>query len=698
MIAWLDRRRPRVRPLEELLIRHAGTNLYVLPSRHGWVEHARIALEAGLDRFQRILLELPCNLDPAGLTRDLVRLRGAPGVLLLPHEGPFAAQVPEFEGDTKTSPRLLYHSSMIPATHDSIMTTLRWVAERGDPGIVRFIDAPLCAGERIEPRAAYALPDADPHEVTARGLAGWYAQWEPTLAALPAAARDLERERHMADHIHHTLDRVRGNVLFVCGAAHWSRIRALLAGGVPVVDRPAGTPLRDEVRTFVITPATLYSWDVMDIPWLAWRFERSYRRNLPGFDRVGLGDAFLARACARSSDSVNPRTLQLMRRYLERMLRGAGRWSWDLDRHLLDAACAAFGSSFAATVEQLAMRYPLPRTEGVEEGRVISAGDGAFLIVGRTEAHAIRFPVSSKADQDHVRPLRIGRARTWTPHEEERLRPGFGIRMKPPAEERLHKHLCDQARWHAHQLVAGRHETRSHLFRGDLRAGIDTRKTLRALARGDTSVFVKRRTRRPARVADCDGCPVVWVFDARTEVDDRLGDYFQHDELGMLYASFFWFSHYGRFHHVRRSTIAWMVRLHRNITPSWDKELVRRLLFSRMTGTQYCRTPPWSDDELSPRFTGPDLAVACAIKWTTTDHVVIASTDPAYAPGARVADYAFARGIRLLQPAREVFDPILLKRYRIDHEVPVKSDWVPPDPVFLRLIDPVPGFESANGL
>ena len=105
---------------------------------------------------------------------------------------------------------------------------------------------------------------------------------------------------------------------------------------------------------------------------------------------------------------------------------------------------------------------------------------------------------------------------------------------------------------------------------------------------------------------------------------------------------------------------------------------------------------PWNDAALSEHYRGPDLAVAWAVKWTLKDHLVVVNLDPAYRIGAQVRAYAKQRGVRILLAPPTAFDPILIARYRHDHEVPIRSSWQPPAKVWSRFVEPVPGFDEAS--
>jgi hypothetical protein len=81
-----------------------------------------------------------------------------------------------------------------------------------------------------------------------------------------------------------------------------------------------------------------------------------------------------------------------------------------------------------------------------------------------------------------------------------------------------------------------------------------------------------------------------------------------------------------------------------------------------------------------------------------TDHIAVVRADPTWEIGSEIRAHAAEHGIELLEPAAGVFDPILLDRYQRDHEIPTRNPWTRPDPLFMRFVEPVPGFPEDDPL
>lgn len=704
-------------------LRYRGTGLYVLPYRHYALEFAILPFMHGLDRFDKVCLELSARLPVDLVRRAVTDVAPAAGAILAPRGDPIPMQVPEYPGDRHPAPRAVFDSALIPITTDAMLSVLRCSArDPARPPRIEFVDADLPDGLSIREAKASAFPHVDAQEAAERGLSGWYARWEPLLRACAPTPSDAYREAFMALRLMESVLVPGCRALFICGAMHWHRIAARLDAGKPdelrrelahpaptalppppgpgllphrrrrTNDRTDPVPLRLTVCT--LDPSILYSLHMMDIPNVVEKFEHRLVAGNPAVQREEWIRQMVAACWERTLRPTSPRTLALMETFALRRQLSDARWSCDLDRHLLPSATATAGKSFAHELEQEAMRYGLQPSGNPPEGRVVPLSDNAILIFVDNEVHLVRLPRSNDPNPSGRRPLRIPRPDTLTDKEHGDVA-RRSLMMKPPCEERLHLHMCDLARRLGHDRLDFLRGYRPRPFNGHLGRGPEARRTIRAQACGDDTLYVKRPDRQPKRRAECDECPVVWVFDCTRPIEDRVTDFFAETSRGKtLLSSFFWFNERRRNGPIRTSQIAWFVRLYRNVTPSWDKALVERRLIAPLPPGKFCTVRPWDDHDLPFGRNDPDLAVACAVKWSVCDHVVVVRVDPTYRVGDGARAFARARGIRILEPDPGSFDRILLTRYGMDHEVPTAGTWHPPDPIAVRLVAPVPGFDD----
>lgn len=709
---------------KEPWLRYRDTGLYVLPYRHYALEFAALPFQHEIRQFDKVCLELPTWLDVDRVRNAVTEVSPGTGCILIPSGDPVRMLVPEYTGDANPTRRQVFNSVLLPITTDAMMSVLRLTAPvpNGGPQ-VEFVDADMPIEALSHDTTDSAFPHVDAQEVTERGLAEWYARWKPTLQSSPSNPRDACREAFMALRLIESVLIPGCKALFVCGAMHWHRIEAFLDEGAPDDLRrtlkhlmpPAetlrpqsrqrwlGERLQDLIlappsRRFTacsLDPSILYSLHLIDIPHIVEEFERQVAAGVLRVERSEWIRQMVAACWERTGRPVSTRALAVMETFVRRRQLADARWSCDLDRHLLPCATAAAGKSFAYELGQQAMQYGLRPAGTPPEGRVVPLPQQSLLIFVDNEIHLITMPQGKDSDGRPGRPLRTRRPTTLTGKEREDALNG-GLTMKPPCEELLHQHMCDTARRLGHDRLPFQRQHRPRRFRGNLGLGPDARRTIRTQACGDDTLYVRHRDHVPKPLTECDLCPVVWVFNRSKHVVDRVTDFFRDNSRGQtLLTSFFWFHERGRVDTVRVNRIAWFVRLYRNVTPSWDKAFVEKKLISLLPPEKFCTVRPWEDGDLPFDRNDPDLAVACAAKWSICDHITVVRADPSYQVGEKVRAFARARGIRVLEPDAGTFDRILLNRYQTDHEVPTEGTWHPPDPVAVRLVEPVPGFDDA---
>ncbi|MFA7160454.1 MAG: hypothetical protein WC299_14240 [Kiritimatiellia bacterium] len=684
-------------------LRYRDTGLYVLPYRHCALEFAALPFLAGIRQFDKVCLELPAWLPVDSVGDAIAAVAPGVGAILIPAADPVSMLVPEYAGDPNPIARKVFSSALLPITQDAMMSVLRIV--RVDPENsprVEFVDADMPIEAFARDETGSSFPHMDAQEAAERGLAEWYSRWQPLLRSYPRTPRDAYREAFMALRLIESVLRPGCKALFVCGAMHWHRIEALLDAGNPddlrwLLERLAPVPAKQRFTSCSLDPSVLHSLRLMDIPHVAQEFERDLAAGTLRVDRPEWIRRMIVSCWKRSGRPVSPRTLAVMDIFLSRRLLSDARWSCDLDRHLLPSALAAAGRSFAHELEQEAMRYDIKSSGNPPQGRVVPFAGRALLIFLNSEVHLIELPRSANADGQKGRPLRMRRTGELTAKERKAVN-REGLRMKPPCEELLHRHMCDTARRLGHDSIPFRRRHRPHRFCGNLGRGPDARRSIRAWACGDNTLYVRHPCRIPKRQTDCDECPVVWVFHGFKRVVKRETDFFADNSRGQrLLSSFFWFYENKYVDPISINRIAWFVRLYRNLTPSWDKELVERKLIRCLPPEKFCTVRPWDDGDLPFDSDDPDLAVACAVKWSVCDHVIVVRVDASYRIGDRARAFARDRNIRLLEPDGAGFDRIRLNRYELDHEVPTRGAWHPPDPLAVRMVPSVPGFDPLPG-
>ena len=378
---------------------------------------------------------------------------------------------------------------------------------------VRFVDADLADPE------ARALSLPDPHGIRSLGLAGWYRMVLPVLERHPPAADDLRREAHMAWRLRR-LARGGRRILFVCGMAHWERIRALLEAG----GGEACPPEADGLELRILTPLRRSVPFLMgDLPDLVRRYEEHRRGiDLEDFDpAAGVVEILCeARRCYEKEfpgtlERAEPRRLAQVLDFTRRMTVRRGGLipdAWTLTV----AARGVVGHDFARVVLETATAWPwnpgrarrpehLPMTDarGVVEGEEIP-------LHNRTPGTAFRV---SRLELERRPPERLRRAwrQAWD-HERYCSWPPEDVVIED-FREQIARRALGLAR------IARR---RIEEFRGSLLDGLALRETLRDVVR--RRIFVREEPRFSGAVG-----ALVLIFE-----EDDLGE--RYPWRGIWYA------------------------------------------------------------------------------------------------------------------------------------------------------------------
>jgi len=200
-------------------------NVEVIPLVHGRVAFAVAVRERMLSkRHAALAVELPPSLRGA-VERALGQLPRVSAVLyrewLLPESGASSWSPEREQRDDEVEAATDTQAWYVPIDPcDAVVEGLR--IARGERVPVHYVDAEVenFAGRR------FVMPD--PHALLTIGIDGYYDAALPTIRVHhPPTPEDVVRERHMAARIAELAraSEGRGDVLFLCGMAHWERIR-----------------------------------------------------------------------------------------------------------------------------------------------------------------------------------------------------------------------------------------------------------------------------------------------------------------------------------------------------------------------------------------------------------------------------------------------------------------------------------------
>ena len=341
-------------------------NVEVIPLVHGRVAFAVAVRERMLGkRHAALAVELPPSVRPAILRglELLPRIHAAIYRDWTRSEYDASPWTPERDArggeDEDVSAATGLRAWYVPIDPcDAIVEALR--IARGERVPVHFIDAEVedFAGRR------FVMPD--PHALLTLGIDEFYGAALPTIRREhPPTDEDHARERHMAARLAAlaAANEARGDVLFLCGMAHWERIRGHLAAGSGALHRGAG-PAADDVGLAPIHPASLFHV-LGEMPFVTLAWER-HRNSI----EIGRHDQILAMKSlllatrehfreehADALDQPTPAALATMLDFVRKLVVGRGRLSPDL-YSLVVAAKGVIGNDFALALLHVAARYP----------------------------------------------------------------------------------------------------------------------------------------------------------------------------------------------------------------------------------------------------------------------------------------------------------------------------------------------------
>jgi len=367
-------------------------NVEVIPLVHGRVAFAVAVRERMLSkRHAALAVELPPSLRGA-MERALEQLPRVSAVVyrewLLPESGAGSWSPEREQRDDEVEAATDTQAWYVPIDPcDAVVEGLR--IARGERVPVHYVDAEVenFAGRR------FVMPD--PHALLTIGIDDYYRAALPTIRVHhPPTPEDALRERHMAARIAELAraSEGRGDVLFLCGMAHWERIREHLEQGDGTLHTGRG-PDPDAVAVVPVHEQSLYHM-LGEIPFVTW----SWERHRSSFE-IGRHDTILAvkelllaaRAhyLATEKETLEiptPSALSTLLDYLRKLTVSRHRLAPDLYA-LVVAAKGVIGNDFALAMLNTAATYP-PNAppEDKEAAKEMEAADPFKDLGGKKES------------------------------------------------------------------------------------------------------------------------------------------------------------------------------------------------------------------------------------------------------------------------------------------------------------------------
>jgi len=666
-------------------LRYRDTGLYAVPSIHHRQVFAQLVFEACYrKKFDVIAIELPPSYQHFGIIEAALRLAPAPGMIIHPTGGKVELmEVPinDEPNCKETELRPVKRGLSYPLTPcDSMVMALRcphllrerwpdWKPE------IALIDAEY----RVAERPYTTFPYRDDYEVMVDGLPKFIQRMETQLDAARCPMVDDHRDKVMGSRLRRFLDQGM-EVLFVCGAAHWRNICDYLDSEIKETLEPFRAEPAPRLIVAPIKPEIAWLWGWLDdMPRVLWELELCCQRGVVSdYDKRQAIQTIVRESFDESREKEIPvsiRRLQKLERYASVLTSTVGRWIPELDDHLVPAAEACVEDRFAEVLKKQALKFPAPLPPGVELARVMPSEDGKWFVVAEDEVFLLEFP---KSEGKSGRRIAI-EVQSGLTHEEKQTieNEENGDRNWPPEQE-LAYIMDSRARY-----LATKQErmTYSRKFTGSMADGPDWRRTIRARASGENSVYIRqtRATLPGPRARTPIVTPVVWIFGETPEITDfeSTNAWIDNRKLavtGLLYVCETVLLADGN---IRAQKLVAMTdlgysrghcgRTRPDVRDGKLEQDVDTAYLRSLPPDKICTRSVWRDEELSS-FKGIDHAIAAGVKYASDRVILVSRSNLPVAPV--VKRYAARKGVAISRISIDCFGPKRLERYRWFHWVP----------------------------
>ena len=493
-------------------------NIEALPTIHGRLPFALVVREKMLQkRYAAVAVELPPSLKP----KVLEGIQQLPEVhAVVYREDPYRFADQPWSEETTSSAEAVETAWFVPIDPcDAMIEALR-IAERERTPMV-FVDA------EIEQFVGQTMVLPDPHVILTIGVDQYFHAAEPVLRKLhPETDEDRKRELHMAARLKFLAESVEGDILFLCGMAHWSRVREALESGTEEIHTGEG-PSEEWIQLTSVHHDSLFHM-LGEMPFVTY----SYEAHRSGFDIhqydpiQGAKELLVGARRVYESHTepmiqmATPASMRTMLDFVRKMTVSDGRLSPDLYTMVV-AAKGVVGNDFALDVLEVARLYP-PNQKSAEGDDAV-AGEDSSSPSDRDDSNHETGAYESEAElnmyadsvQDNLQ-SDLTQLVSRTPGERRELR---RVRLQGRPEK------VDQRRWRtawnpSYQCswppedvvienfrsyvssrclsMAGIDRERTEEFCASMKDGIAMRETIRELPR--KKIFVKEEPRVPGSV------------------------------------------------------------------------------------------------------------------------------------------------------------------------------------------------------
>ena len=479
--------------------------------------------------------------------------------------------------------------------------------------------------------------------------------------------------------------------LLVCEYRLWHRVATCLEQ-----DHPGRSslllPWTDLAAALVIEePNQFWALGLLDdYPAVVYQFWKSLDAGgLESFDKLDSLNALITTSLSDEEAQISCRKATCFQRYLSTRLTAERHHCPAPVTHLFEAAHACAGRHFAHRLASGFLDYPATKPEYVYEylaihAHGISPGQPPFefpdLLV-RHPRYAAADSISTNGPHEDRFSL-LAKVRPYlTRSEKELLRAGSrrGPNWAIAPDYDLHAIACERVRIAVDRQLRIRNHQAMKSW-GSMGAGIHMKATINALARGESSIYVKRRSVNSSKHPHLnEATPIVFLFEEDLSGHDthlvhdsnitqrkrELGIRDRHTDDGPVADSVY--SLYATFN--RRT-----VMCGGHLTCDQLSSIV--FLYTRHMGVQryeaiyrrperlQCRINPAYDPELET-FTETERGTAWAIKYA--DGCIVVAARAGWQPSSQLQAYARVKQVEIIVLPLTSFAPDMLRRIRSLH-------------------------------
>lgn len=480
--------------------------------------------------------------------------------------------------------------------------------------------------------------------------------------------------------------------LFICEYRLWWVISNILENKIAGKKNHPFIAWRDLHAALVIEdPYLFWAMGLLDdFPSVVIQFFSHFKQGkLRSFDKLKAIEGLIRSAVSRVDRRPSVRNMDIFHRYLGRRLCASLRLTPLPVKHLYDAVLSCVGRHFAKVIAREFLDYPSPDIDNVLN--YLSLGKDSVRLTKEIfeipdmyqRNYLFKDALNSFPDTSFEKRIKVTHTvRPYITKKEsaELWNSGWSVVWAIEEDYRLHEDVCKQVKRLAEaKLIKG--DLRVRKSWGSIGEGIHWKATLASNATGEDAIYIKYiKSRKNSGLKTSlfdEYTPTVFLFEnelsndywstihdsnitqRNRELENHDFPFQKHPSPDSVYSVFYTYSRQVTTcdRHVYKHELSSITRL-------CDRYmgLQRYGLITKRPERFQCRVPPMSDPELRG-FTLSEVGAAWAIKYA--DRYILVVARNGWKPSPRLANFAWARNVRIIRLSLSELSYDLVERLRI---------------------------------